>query len=222
MTIQNIHYQYPDSGFSLQIDSLNIEAGKAYLLLGLNGSGKTTFFSVLSGFLLNKQMLVPIGFKAYLCAYGWASKINLTVRDFFLQSLLVQGKPVSGLNDLLQMLDIESFNNQKLMSLSSGQLQRCLTELAFIQSSPLLLFDEPLNALDFLNRELFIAKAQQALTDGKSMIVSSHIDSILTLHFDTVLVLHGGRLIASASEESLRSQNLTYKDYYEKNIRDFC
>ena len=221
MTLQHIDYQYPDSRFNVKIDEINIDPARAYLLLGLNGSGKTTLLSILSGFLPCKGMLTPSGFKAYLHSYGWAGKIRLTVRDFFLQTLLVLDKPTNGLNAMLEEKGIAAFKDQKMMSLSSGQLQRCLTEVAFLQDAPLLLFDEPMNALDFLNQDVFISKTNEALQQGRSVIASSHVDSILNIDFDRVLIMHLGRLVADEKTENIKNQNLTYKAYYETTIRSF-
>lgn len=219
MTVKNIHYQYSDSGFTVNIDSISIEEGKAYLLLGLNGSGKTTLLSILSGFLPSPKMIAPDGYRAYLHSYGWAGKIKLTVKEFFHQTLLLLHLSTSDLGSLLKTIGIENVGNQKLMSLSSGQLQRCLTEVAFLQDAPILLFDEPLNALDFLNQDIFFAKVRQSLIKGKSIIASSHIDSILDIDFDTVLIMHGGKLVATEKVSKLKQQNLTYKEYYEEIIR---
>jgi ABC-type multidrug transport system ATPase subunit len=220
MLIQHIDYQYPDSRFSINISEIKIEAGKAYLLLGLNGSGKTTLLSILSGFLPCKKMVVPNGFYTYLHSYNWAGKIKLTVRDFFQQTFLIINKSTGDLDKALEAMGLSEIKTQRLTSLSSGQLQRCLTEVAFLQEAPLLLFDEPLNALDFLNRELFIAKTKQSLIDGKYIIASSHIDSILEIDFEGVLILHNGKLVSTESTDSVRKQNLTYKEFYEKTIRN--
>jgi ABC-type multidrug transport system ATPase subunit len=164
-------------------------------------------------------MVTPAGYRAYLHSYGWAGKIKLTVRDFFLQTLLLLHRPTKDLGAQLRTMGIDGFENQKLTSLSSGQLQRCLTEVAFLQDAPILLFDEPLNALDFLNQELFIAKTKEALGAGRSVLVSSHIDSILDIDFESVLILHDGRQVACESLENLKMQQLTFKEYYERTIR---
>ena len=222
MIIRNIDYQYPRSRFSIKIDTLTIEPAKAYLLLGLNGSGKTTLLSILSGFLPCMGMTIPSGYKAYLHSYGWADKITLTVRDFFLQTLLVLDKTTVSVDEILEKTGVAEFKYQRLNSLSSGQLQRCLTEVAFLQDAPLLLFDEPMNALDFLNQDLFIAKTNKALHDGRSVIASSHIDSIMDIEFDTVFIMHLGRLVAVETVENIKNENSTYKDYYEKTIRNIA
>jgi ABC-2 type transport system ATP-binding protein len=222
MIIKKIDYKYPGSRFSVTIDELTIEPAKAYLLLGLNGSGKTTLLSILSGFLPSEGISMPSGYKAYLHSYGWADKITLTVRDFFLQTLLVLDKTSVSVDDILEKIGITEFKYQKLSSLSSGQSQRCLTEVAFLQDAPLLLFDEPMNALDFLNQDLFIAKTNLALQDGRSVIASSHIDSIMDIEFDSVLVMHLGKLIAVETVENIKNQNSTYKEYYEKTIRNIA
>ena len=219
MHIKNIHYQYPDSGFSIEINDIAIEEGKAYLLLGLNGSGKTTLLSVLSGFLPSEKMILPSGFHSYLHSYGWAGKIKLSVKDFFKQTLILLNRPISDLDHLLKNIGLEEIKNQKLMSLSSGQLQRCLTEIAFLQNASLLLFDEPTNALDFVNRDLFISKTKQSLSEGKHIIATSHIDSIIDIDFEAVLILNKGKLIANEKIATLKSRDLTYKEFYETTMR---
>ena len=120
---------------------------------------------------------------------------NLTVRenlDFALQ----KGNDKNIVNELLELMELQSLQNSKPQNLSGGQKQRVALARAIARKPKILLLDEPLSALDDDMRfklQDFILKAHQhyKLT---TILVSHHLPEIFKLS-DHVILLDKGKII---------------------------
>ncbi len=173
--------------------SLTIEKGVVFGLVGLNGSGKTTFFRILLGLLKPQDGRVrvlghdpwkhePSYFKklgVILDHDGFAG--NLTVRD----NLLVFGKAKGA-----SQPDIEAYVDRfwkgtflcdeffspkkKVKYFSRGQKMQCAICRAFLGSPPVLFLDEPTVALDVEAIDHFYSLVNHARAEGATVLISSH------------------------------------------------
>ena len=173
-----------------------MDAGKVYALVGLNGIGKSTFLnsitgqtSLLSGKLfLNQQELQKISKVNLpkLIAYvdsSFAGVEYLTVFDYLalgrsphtnnMGKLNTEDKQV--IQEVVRELNLVHLIEKDTSEISDGERQLCAVARAIIQSTPIILLDEPTAFLDYLNRQkliellVLITEKQQ-----KTIILSSH------------------------------------------------
>ena len=195
----------------LSSTNLKIYSGKATLLTGENGSGKTSLFKALSkvityqGELLFKDKEVKKWRRRpYLSKVGQIFQnpddqfLNVTVKkelDFSLKYNQNPSLNESKLQSILTKLNLENMDEQVVYSLSGGQ-KRKLQILVMLMAYPdVLLLDEPFNGLDqkSVSEVIFLLK-NYFLDEKHSLIVISHqLDQIQNL-CDYHLVLKGQQL----------------------------
>jgi manganese/zinc/iron transport system ATP- binding protein len=96
---------------------------------------------------------------------------------------------------VLDRLGLSGLAAQRISDLSGGQQQRVLLARALVQEADLLLFDEPLNAVDTATREIMTDVMLELQRQGKTIVVATHDIVRLATDFDRVLSLDAGRLV---------------------------
>lgn len=207
--------------------SISFDNGKIYGLLGPNGSGKTTFMKIIAG--LHKQtsgnVLVkgkPLSYKTKRDVvfmptedflYPWM-KIKTLVKYFSDMYLDFDSKKA---NELIKELELNQDN--KVSELSTGLKGRLKVALTISRDAPIYMFDEPLNGLDPISREIVMRLISETLDEDKVIIVSSHLVSELETCLDEVVFLKNGVIELQGDAEELRlekqkSIEALYKEVY--------
>lgn len=190
-------------------------------VIGLNGSGKTTFARLING--LNKPSEGKVAVngldtvtdaKAVLQTVGFIFQnpqnqiILPIVRDdvaFGLKRLgLDKAETEARVKAVLAQLGISHLEERRAHELSGGELQLAALAALLVTEPHILILDEPTNQLDLKNRAV-VEKTMATLS--QSLIVITH-DLPLLEGFDRVLVFHGGALIADAAPEEAVAQYL--------------
>jgi len=137
---------------------------------------------------------------------------NLNVREN-LEFALQKGKSKKLVDELLDLMELQSLQKSKPQNLSGGQKQRVALARAIIRKPKILLLDEPLSVLDDemrfkLQDHLLKADQHYQLT---TILISHHIPEIFKLS-DKVIVLDKGQLVKEGtpafvfSEEKISSK----------------
>ncbi|UXT48110.1 ABC transporter ATP-binding protein [Agrobacterium tumefaciens] len=190
-------------------------------VIGLNGSGKTTFARLING--LNKPSEGKVAVngldtvtdaKAVLQTVGFIFQnpqnqiILPIVRDdvaFGLKRLgLGKAETEARVKAVLARLGISHLEERRAHELSGGELQLAALAALLVTEPHILILDEPTNQLDLKNRAV-VEKTMATLS--QSLIVITH-DLPLLEGFDRVLVFHGGALIADSAPEEAVAQYL--------------
>ena len=190
-------------------------------VIGLNGSGKTTFARLING--LNKPSEGKVNVngldtvtdaKAVLQTVGFIFQnpqnqiILPIVRDdvaFGLKRLgLDKTETEARVKAVLARLGISHLEERRAHELSGGELQLAALAALLVTEPHILILDEPTNQLDLKNRAV-VEKTMATLS--QSLIVITH-DLPLLEGFDRVLFFHGGALIADAAPEEAVTQYL--------------
>lgn len=183
-------------------------------IIGLNGSGKTTFARLING--LNKPSEGKVSVngldtvsdaRAILQTVGFIFQnpqnqiILPIVRDdvaFGLKRLgLGKAETENRVKVVLAGLGIAQLEDRRAHELSGGELQLAALAALLVTEPQILILDEPTNQLDLKNRAI-VERTMAALS--QALIVITH-DLPLLRGFDRVLVFHEGALIADAAPE---------------------
>ncbi|MCX6153389.1 MAG: ATP-binding cassette domain-containing protein [Candidatus Kapabacteria bacterium] len=191
--------------------SLEIENGELISVYGDSGAGKTTLLRILAGLCQTEKSFIEIdgeiwddSSKKYhipiqkrsigMVFQDFALFPNLTVRQNL--EFALQKENNSLVNELLELMELESLQEANPQNLSGGQKQRVALARAIARQPKILLLDEPLSALDDEMRhklQIYIMKAhrQYGLT---TVLVSHHLPEIFKLS-DKVIRLEKGKII---------------------------
>lgn len=218
-------------GKSVSDLNLHVQKGRIYGLLGRNGAGKTTTMKMLLGLTRptngevliwetplrgNERKILPrIG--SLIEAPGFYP--NLTATENLHIFAALRGVPgPSAIKDALDFVHLP-YKDKKLFSqYSLGMKQRLALSLAIMHDPELLILDEPMNGLDPIGiAEVRLFLRQLCDEKGKTILISSHILSEISLLADDIGILEKGVLLEEESLAELEQKN--YK-YIRFNISD--
>ncbi|NSL22301.1 energy-coupling factor ABC transporter ATP-binding protein [Agrobacterium tumefaciens] len=183
-------------------------------VIGLNGSGKTTFARLINGLTKPTQGKVSVNgldtvkdARAVLQAVGFIFQnpqnqiILPIIRDdvaFGLKRLGIgKTETETRVKAVLARLGIAHLEERRAHELSGGELQLAALAALLVTEPQILILDEPTNQLDLKNRAI-VEKTMAALS--QALVVITH-DLPLLSGFDRVLVFHEGELVADANPE---------------------
>lgn len=197
--------------------NLNLES-KSICILGPNGSGKTTLLTIMVGlkhptrgyFKLNDFTPYKERDKTLkTLSYAFSAsrlQIGIRVKD------LVKMAEKEGLNkadDLMHILGLNNFINQKISNLSSGQTQMCILFTALCNGSDILVLDEPFSHLDPYRAGYLM---NYLLKEDKEIVFTTHIAEEAEALGENYVILENGKVIWSGSRTELYSQEI-YEAY---------
>lgn len=221
------------------VDNLSFTAyrGEIFGLLGPNGAGKTTTLRMLA------TLIKPDSGNAYIDGASIVSdeskvrgKIGfltseLKLEEFFTPNYLFDffselygvEKSVreNRKKELFEKFGIDRFAEVKLGNLSTGMKQKVSLVISIVHDPDFIIFDEPTNGLDVLTAKVvtdFLAELRSA---GKTIILSTHIFSLVERLCDRVGVIIDGRLVALDTVQNLTAEkNLEEKffDLYKETV----
>ena len=224
---RNLTKQYgtQKSVFDLNI---HVQKGRIYGLLGRNGAGKTTTMKMLLGLTestageveifghniqKNEKKLLPrIG--SLIESPGFYP--NLTATENLRIFAKLRGIPKrNAIKNALEVVGLP-YNDKKLFSqYSLGMKQRLAIALAIMHDPELLILDEPINGLDPIG----IAEVRKFIRNlcnehGKTILISSHILSEISLLADDIGIIDHGILLEEESLAELEEKNSKYIHFF--------
>lgn len=201
------------SKVKLAVNGLSFEAkaGEIYGLLGSNGAGKTTTLRMIStlikpdsgeiivqdidalkeplevrkiiGFLTSELKLEEFFTPDYLFNfYSELHQIPHNIRDLRKK-------------DLFDRFEITSFSHVKVGELSSGMKQKASLAISLVHNPNIIIFDEPTNGLDVLTAKVVTDYLILLKEQGKTIILSTHIFSLVEKVCDSVGIIVNGKIV---------------------------
>ncbi len=183
--------------------SLNMDAKRLNFLIGPSGSGKTTLFRILlkievinAGEIhFDNQVIHYLSHKLrtkYLQSVGFMDQfparylsMRLTVKEnldyvLLLRSTLNSNERQERIQSIVKELNITNLLEQKVQTLSGGELRRLGLACTIISKPTLLLLDEPTAQLDAENKKLVMNTINQLYSIYKPLIIiTTHDQSII-------------------------------------------
>ena len=210
-------------GLAVILDSVSwrVQPGQHWVILGANGSGKTSLLSALTGYLTPTSG----GVEVLSQHYGRSDWRELRKRVGVVSSAIRQRIPpeesaletiVSGrlaMIDfwgemtptdrrrglrILRQIECLSLAARPWSYLSQGERQRVLIGRALMARPPLLILDEPCAGLDPAAREHFLQFLKRLVRTRRppsTVLVTHHVEEIMPF-FSHVLILRNGRVLA--------------------------
>jgi ATP-binding cassette, subfamily B, bacterial MsbA len=237
LEFKNISFTYPDGTHALKNLSAKIEGGKKVGLVGISGSGKTTFLNLIPRFfnlkhgtiLIDDQNINNINLNSLRKEISIVSQ-DVILFDDTIRSNILYGNASASDDEILNACKFaaaqefieklpnkyETIIGENGIKLSGGQKQRLSIARAILKDSPIILLDEATSSLDS-ESEAVIQKAIENLTKNKTTIIIAHRLSTI-MNCDKILVFDSGQIVAEGSHEFLVNNSLIYKNLYEKQI----
>ena len=185
ITLENIGKKFRDQWIFRRV-SLEIKKGEKIAVTGQNGSGKSTFLQLLSGYITQSEgnitWLSPgknIPTEQIYQYISLASPHLELIEEFTLEENVIFfsrykkfHKDVTA-TSLIERSGLGSNSTKQVKNFSSGMKQRIKLALAFMADTPLLLIDEPLTNLDAAGYEWYQSMIAE-LPDNRTVILCSN------------------------------------------------
>lgn len=205
-------------GRTRAVDDLTctIEPGVVTGFLGPNGAGKTTTMRMILGLDRPTSGTATIGGKRYrdltdpLCTVGAlldAKQVHpgRSARNHLRWIAAANGIPVTRVDEVLDVVGLESVADRSAGTLSLGMGQRLGIAVALLGDPAVLLFDEPVNGLDPEGIRWVRTLMRALAAEGRTVFVSSHLLAEMANTADRLVVIGRGKLIAATDVASFVS-----------------
>jgi ATP-binding cassette, subfamily B, bacterial len=240
ITFEHVDFTYPNSDTPvLQDINVKIKDGEKIAIVGENGSGKSTFISLLCGMFEPDRGVIKIGEKKLQEHLSEArNTMSVVFQDFghyettIRNNITISNKGRNASDEeILELLretnSFEVIENQpkglnevlgsfseKGNNLSGGQWQKIsITRAAYRENAKIMILDEPTAALDPL-AETQLYKDFAKITGDKTTILISHRLGITSV-VDRILVFHNGKIV----EDGKHAELMHLDGYYAKMYR---
>jgi ABC-2 type transport system ATP-binding protein len=198
--------------------SLNVPKGVVYGILGPNGSGKTTMLGIVMNVInqtagsyswlnaasqheVRKQigtLLETPNFYHYLNA-----EENLKI------AATIKGKPEKDIDRVLQIVGLYQRKNYKFSTYSLGMKQRLAVASCLLGDPQILVLDEPTNGLDPSGIAEMRNLIKQLHSDGKTIIMASHLlDEVEKVCTHAAILKHGTLLLEGSVNEVFKNEDI--------------
>ena len=202
--------------------SFAVKSGEIYGLLGPNGAGKTTTLRILS------TLMKPNAGDATVCGFSVVNQpeqvrerigfltSELRPDEFFTPNYLfdffseMQKVPVQVRDqrkkDLFERFGISDFCETKIGELSTGMKQKVSIAISLVHDPDVIIFDEPTNGLDVLTAKVVTDFLLELKARGKTILLSTHIFSLVEKICDRVGVIIDGKMVAEGEVKALTKE----------------
>ena len=234
---RNVSFKYPGSeNYALRSVNMKFKVGKRLAVVGMNGSGKTTFIKLLcrlydpteGEILLNGIDIRKYSYREYMDIF------SVVFQDFKLLSLKL-GENVAGRIDYNKELVTEclekagfsdrlaemkngtetylykDYDTKDGVDVSGGEAQKIAIARALYKDAPFIILDEPTAALDPIAEAEIYGKFDEIAGDKTAIYISHRLSSCKFC--DEIAVFHEGAVIQQGTHVSLVAD--TNGKYYE-------
>jgi teichoic acid transport system ATP-binding protein len=195
--------------------------GDSVGIIGLNGSGKSTFSNIVSGQLVQTSGQLEVNGQTSIIAIGAGLKANLTGRENIRLKGLMMGQSKreieEKMDDIIDFSELGSFIDQPVKDYSAGMKSKLGFSIMVNQDPDILIIDEALSVGD----KTFAKKSKDKMLEfrdqGKTILFVSHSMSQIREMCNKVLWIHYGEVMAfGETEEVLEQYEAFNKDFAAK------
>ena len=200
--------------------SFSLEPGRIYGLLGKNGTGKSTLLYLLSGLLFPQEGSVKYhGLEMRERRPEALGDLYLFPETFRLPNMSLKNYVrlhapfYPNYSEQLMHSSLEEFDltpDVHLGQLSMGQQKKAYLSFALATNTSLLLMDEPSNGLDIPSKSQFRRAVARAMTDERTVVISTHQVGDVEALIDRVMIIGNTRLLLDRRAEDI-TQRLAFR-----------
>ena len=125
-----------------------------------------------------------------------------------------------GKKELFNTLGIDKFAEVKVSNLSTGMKQRVAIAISLVHDPDIIIYDEPTNGLDIVSSKMVIDYLKELKTNGKTIIISTHIFEVVEKVADRVGIVINGKLEYEDSISRIKKEksleDVFFEVYYSK------
>lgn len=228
LEVNHVTVRYRNGNVALSDASFRLDSGTICALVGVNGSGKSTMFKSIMGFIQPTQGSVQISglpvakaLRRNLVAYVPQSEevdwnFPVSVWDVammgrysamnFLRIARAVDKQI--VEESLRRVGMLDFKNRQIGELSGGQKKRAFLARALAQEGRIMLLDEPFTGVDVKTETAIIALLQELREEGHVILVSTHNLGSVPEFCDQVVLINRTVLAAGPTDEVFTQENL--------------
>jgi ABC-2 type transport system ATP-binding protein len=199
--------------------SFRVDRGQVLGFIGPNGAGKTTTMRILAtldtpqhgdarigGYSVVDDPASVRGITGFMPDYAgvYANTTVTEYLDFFARAYGLHGAGRRrAVANIIEFMGIGDLEHRNVEGLSKGLQQRVALGRAIIHNPQLLILDEPAANLDPRARIEFRTLVRELASDGKTILLSSHILTELAEMVDSVAVIEKGRILATGTVQDI-------------------
>ena len=235
--LKEVDFAYSNGIPILKNISLDIPAGSTLGIMGVTGSGKTTFIKVLlrlyevtgGQILLDGKNIKDWTLEAFRSAFSLVSQEVYLFHGSILENL-VYGNEASkeeaikaakqvDLHHFIEQLPekYDSIVGERGIKLSGGQKQRISIARAILKDSPILILDEATSAVDSRTEQI-IQDQIQRLSKTRTCIIIAHRLSTIQ-HADQIILLQDGSIKEHGNHDKLMKEDGMYAKMFRMQSR---
>lgn len=215
------------------VDDLSFTAyeGEVFGLLGPNGAGKTTTLRIMSalvkpdkGDVLVDSASVVKNPEEVRKKIGFLTS-ELKLEEFFTPNYLFaffselhgvdKATAAARKQSLFDKFGITKFAEVKVGDLSTGMKQKVSLVISIVHDPDIIIFDEPTNGLDVLTAKVVTDFLLELKGQGKTIVVSTHIFSLIEKICDRVGIVIDGRMAVCDTLENLTAEKPLEEKFFD-------
>jgi len=230
ITISNLRKQY-DNNVVLDIPSLNFYKGEIIGVVGNNGAGKTTMFSLILDLIRATNGTVTSKEKDVSQSEEWKKYTTAFIDEGFLIGFLTPEEYFEFLGKAyrLSKADVMNFISQfeeifngeilgkkkYLRDLSKGNQKKVGLIGSLIGDPEVVLWDEPFSNLD-PSTQLRVRNLIRTQSEGRSFLISSHDLNHISEACSRIIILEQGQLVKDVERQAISTEELV--EFFTPNV----
>lgn len=213
---------YSTGMFSLGPIATRVPEGSITVIMGKNGSGKSTTLRLMHGDLkpsggsvtlegkeVWKIRPVDLARRMSFVAQEINDPLSFTVKDVMMVSGYARDLNEAEMLDSLEIFNIRHFLYSSFNSLSGGERRLVTIAASVYQGSDIMIMDEPTNFLDVDNQLLVYEVLNELKRKGKTIVLAMHDISAVSAISDYIIMLKNGELVDQGpTSRTLTVENL--------------
>lgn len=220
--LRGITKVYEDGYTAVDNFNLEVKRGEFVTLLGPSGCGKTTTLRMIAGFSLPTSGEILLNGKSIQDLPPYKRPVNTVFQRYALfPHMNIYNNIAFGLKQkktpkdvierkvrrVLDLVDLEGFEERSVSTLSGGQQQRIAIARALVNEPEILLLDEPLGALDLkMRKEMQIELKDMHNKLGITFIYVTHDQEEALTMSDKIVVMNEGKIQQIGTPEDIYNE----------------
>ena len=220
--LKGITKVYEDGYTAVDDFNLEVKRGEFVTLLGPSGCGKTTTLRMIAGFSMPTKGEILLNGKSIQDLPPYKRPVNTVFQRYALfPHMNIYNNIAFGLKQkktpkdvierkvrrVLDLVDLEGFEERSVSTLSGGQQQRIAIARALVNEPEILLLDEPLGALDLkMRKEMQIELKNMHDKLGITFIYVTHDQEEALTMSDKIVVMNEGKIQQIGTPEDIYNE----------------